>query len=513
MTRDGTDVSPSSHVRSSDASPRRSRNDLSRLALLAIGVSLLLVSAALAPAAVAQEEDGPAPVPAAYYGDVTINGDPAPVGTEITAVVNGEERGSIVVSEAGSYGGPNALDEKLVVEDASPGEEVTFVVRGVAADETVSWESGDVRQVDLAFEGVPEPSESDSSDGTGASAGGSGGGGAPAAGTGSTTPADDGTPEDDGATTDAPADDSASGSAEPEVVSESTANISADAEDDRATATFEENTSVSEVAFDASSTSGQVSVTDLSTAPSETGDPPGASVSVSEIEVPDGAEEQSATLRFSLSNERLQEADATADDLRVNRFSDGTWQSLETRVVEETTDGVTLEADTPGFSYFSVSAVGEPDAQLTLSPERAAPGSEVTLDGSASSDPYGEIESYQWVVDGDELSGETTTVSIEDPGEYAVELTVTNDAGETDTATETLVVSSAGSDDSQQSDDESTAALDGDGTDTAAEGAVERETFGGLPSTWLLGATLALVALGVVGVFVYRRGDSTGPRL
>ncbi|ELZ48305.1 hypothetical protein C464_07505 [Halorubrum coriense DSM 10284] len=76
-------------------------------------VSVLVVSAvAGAPAAVAQ--DGPPPTPAAYFGDVTIDGEPAPEGVEVTAYVDGELRGSLTTTQTGSYSGPSAFDQKLV---------------------------------------------------------------------------------------------------------------------------------------------------------------------------------------------------------------------------------------------------------------------------------------------------------------------------------------------------------------------------------------------------------------
>ena len=53
------------------------------------------------------------------------------------------------------------------------------MVNGVEAEETVTWESGDVREVDLTFEGVPDDGGSedgsDSNDDGGSSSGGGGG--------------------------------------------------------------------------------------------------------------------------------------------------------------------------------------------------------------------------------------------------------------------------------------------------------------------------------------------------
>jgi PKD repeat protein len=63
--------------------------------------------------------------------------------------------------------------------------------------------------------------------------------------------------------------------------------------------------------------------------------------------------------------------------------------------------------------------------------------------GADSADPDGEITAYEWSVDGETFTGETVTVALNEPGEYTVELVVTDGAGETDTVTETLVIGAA----------------------------------------------------------------------
>ncbi len=96
-------------------------------------------------------------VPASYYGTVSINGDPAPAGTTIQAVIDGDTRGEITVTTPGEYGGPAGNDAKLRVSGSEDenGAEVVFYItadgldRG-AARETVTWESGEVQQVNLS---------------------------------------------------------------------------------------------------------------------------------------------------------------------------------------------------------------------------------------------------------------------------------------------------------------------------------------------------------------------------
>jgi len=86
--------------------------------------------------------------------DVIVTGD-----DEGTAVVDGEERGTLITDEAGKYGGSNITDTKLEVPGSSDDGEVTFLVNGVEADtdpESVDWESGDVEEVDLKVDDIGE---------------------------------------------------------------------------------------------------------------------------------------------------------------------------------------------------------------------------------------------------------------------------------------------------------------------------------------------------------------------
>ena len=516
MTRD----TPSDRTDDSRARTGRGLGTLTTLAVIL--VALAVVAAPLAPG-VAAQDDQPT-VPASYYGDVTVNGEDAEAGTEIVALIDGEEKGSIEISEAGSYGGPGALDDKLVVEGPGEGDSsvVTFEVRGVEAEETVEWESGDVQEVDLTFEDVPEPDNSDDEDDSSGDdseddAGG-GGGGAPA------PPEETEEPEEtestpDGETTPEPDEteeiDGIEDVDSTEVVSESSANVTTDSEEGVTQATFEDDAPVEEVEFESDSIEGTVEVTEVSEPPEETGSPPGASTTVADIQVPDGAEDQSATVRMRVSAERLAEIDAAAEDLQISRYADGEWQPLDTQVAAETDTGVVLEAPTPGFSFFAASAVGEPDAELSVPSAAVDPGTEITLDASGSEDPYGEIEAYEWSVAGESLTGETASLALEEPGEYTVELVVTNDAGETDTATASLAVSEPAADSTQAADTE--AAVDGgDGGDAGTQSGEEtatQETFGFVPPLWILGIAVVLVGVVLGVVAVRRRNDSTPDRL
>ncbi len=78
----------------------------------------------------------------------------------------------------------------------------------------------------------------------------------------------------------------------------------------------------------------------------------------------------------------------------------------------------------------------EPTASFTFTPDDPVAGEAVTFDASSSTDPDGEIVSYEWDFDADGIadeSGLASTWTFTTPGDYSVSLTVTDDSGLTDT--------------------------------------------------------------------------------
>lgn len=105
------------------------------------------------------------PLPHAFYGHVLVNGEPAPVGTEIEArgagVETGIEGNPMTVTTAGRYGGPNWEEKKLVVQgDVAPGTLIEFYVDGVLATpgdpELAGFKSGEVTELHLSAT-IPDP--------------------------------------------------------------------------------------------------------------------------------------------------------------------------------------------------------------------------------------------------------------------------------------------------------------------------------------------------------------------
>lgn len=180
--------------------------------LRALALVALVALAASVPVATATQDDGPGK-PAAYYGSVTdADGDRAPVGTEIVAVVNGSIVDRITVQELGRYGGEGATEDKL---DASTNAGSTISFHLGSASGPVASPPGDrpltegTHELDLvfpasAFEGTSDAggggttttpttttttaASGSGSGGSGGSGGGGGGGGGTGAGGGNTAP-------------------------------------------------------------------------------------------------------------------------------------------------------------------------------------------------------------------------------------------------------------------------------------------------------------------------------------
>jgi len=124
-------------------------------ALLGIaGLALVVLLAGVAASGVVAQDDEPGD-PVNILGDaVDEEGNLVPVGTEIQAVVDGEIEDTITVEEEGSFGGGEAFDDKLVVNNGA-GDEVTFQLgNGATATETLDLdEAGAVEEFDLTFPG------------------------------------------------------------------------------------------------------------------------------------------------------------------------------------------------------------------------------------------------------------------------------------------------------------------------------------------------------------------------
>ena len=109
----------------------------------------------LSPGIAAANGSTPELPPHAFYGNVTINGDPAPIGTKVevsgTNVRTGEVYNPIYTSETGKYGTSGPAGAKLIAQgDIDYGTTLTFYVNDVSTGQTFPFESGNITELDLS---------------------------------------------------------------------------------------------------------------------------------------------------------------------------------------------------------------------------------------------------------------------------------------------------------------------------------------------------------------------------
>lgn len=86
----------------------------------------------------------PPELPMIISGNVSINDKPAKVGTDIIAILNGEQVSETEVSEAGTF--------TILLQKLEEGQEVGFYIDGIDTNQTISYKSGDFQQLTLKVE-------------------------------------------------------------------------------------------------------------------------------------------------------------------------------------------------------------------------------------------------------------------------------------------------------------------------------------------------------------------------
>jgi hypothetical protein len=99
---------------------------------ITLQILMLLFATAVIPAA-ADEEGTPSPMPLVLQGTVELDGEPAPVNTEITAKVNGVDVGTTKVDQEGVYGSQPGTKLYITCEPDNYGD-IKFYVNGVESE-------------------------------------------------------------------------------------------------------------------------------------------------------------------------------------------------------------------------------------------------------------------------------------------------------------------------------------------------------------------------------------------
>ncbi len=96
------------------------------------------------------------PMPHNFYGNLTINGNPAPVGTKVeargTGVITGIPGNPITTTKEGKYGDPaDPFVQRLIVQgDISQGTPIKFYINGVDTGQTHPFQSDEMTRLDLS---------------------------------------------------------------------------------------------------------------------------------------------------------------------------------------------------------------------------------------------------------------------------------------------------------------------------------------------------------------------------
>jgi hypothetical protein len=125
-----------------------------RLLVAALAAAALMLTG-ITPALKAQ----PGP-PNRFYGNLTIDGSNAPVGTVVTALVSGKECGTRTTDAVGQYW-VDVASASQTSGCAAPGDTVSFRAGARAAAETAQWQGGTFSKLDLNVSStgpVPSPS-------------------------------------------------------------------------------------------------------------------------------------------------------------------------------------------------------------------------------------------------------------------------------------------------------------------------------------------------------------------
>lgn len=343
--------------------------DQPRTRALLVGAVVLAVlgAAAVVPAAGTVAAADPEPIPASYYGQVTVDGDPVGSGVLVQATVNGEVRDGIRTEANGTFGGPGIGEEKLTVNASASADgeaEVVFLVNGTPTNTTVVWKSGDVQEIRLDVDDVAGGDGSGEED--------TGDGDDPADSDDPPDGADPDDPEGPADTEDGEDVAAGSGGGGGGGADEPVADVRTTHFEDQVTVSFDDVPIGAEMHADLGETVSGVGVAFEALEVAMAFDDPGFRIEVAEPTaepttappVPQGeavaylhatpygvdsTRMDEVRFRFSVADEALP-ADADPDDVSLYRYSDGSWAELETRHAGNDT----YVATSPGFSEFAV---------------------------------------------------------------------------------------------------------------------------------------------------------------
>mgnify|MGYP006278351923 FL=1 len=170
------------------------------------------------------------------------------------------------------------------------------------------------------------------------------------------------------------------------------------------------NVSVTNITFSNENATGNVSIEDLTRVPRNITQPEGKAVQSSRITVPESERNRSATVQMRVNASQLSKFNASAEDLVITRYNDTSeeWEELNTSVVTSSNESVLLEAETPGFSLFAVTAPEEEETTPTPTDMTPTPTETDTTDDITTDTP----DDTPTETDSEELPGFGAVVAL-----------------------------------------------------------------------------------------------------
>jgi PGF-pre-PGF domain-containing protein/PGF-CTERM protein len=296
------------------------------------------------------EESTPS-LPALCYGKININNEPAPEGIEIKAVVDGDVKGSLTTDKEGEYGGPGT-ESKLVVEgepDKLESKTIKFYISGniknhefskIKAGEKTYWGSGEVEKINLDAQIKIQKDNTEKPDNSG--------------GIGRQTGRNASDKSDRS---------NVNFSIEKEFKTDSPVN----------NINIEFNNSIissMDVNTEDKINQTTVNIEELDSKPDNTeSEANGKVYKYLNIHLHDIKDEniKNVDIKFNVDRQWLQNNDAGAEQIILERYVDGEWITYKTSVVNNDQDTITLMAQIPGFSNFAISIIdNDKDASKSM---------------------------------------------------------------------------------------------------------------------------------------------------
>ena len=172
------------------------------------------------------------------------------------------------------------------------------------------------------------------------------------------------------------------------IINYETADLEVDSDVGRSVVSFSgilSSSTVQQVRFDHEWFETVIRTVDYDRVPPSVTEPGGRLVQLSQIIVPEQLTGTAGTITATVDRRAISSNDAV-DDLVVLRYTDDEWVPLETTVSEETTETVTVDAETAGFSYF---AIVEDDGTLATEASTDAVDDRSNTDETTDQSPLG----------------------------------------------------------------------------------------------------------------------------